>query len=1191
MQLTRLEIKGFKSFGEKAVIHFDKGITGIVGPNGCGKSNVVDAMRWVLGEQRTKNLRSDKMENIIFNGTKHRKPLQMAEVSLTFDNNKNLLPTEYSQVTIARRYYRTGDSEYLLNNVVCRLKDIHNLLMDKGIGSDNYAIIELKMVDEILNDTHNSRRGLFEEAAGISKFKAQKKETFKKLKDTDQDLSRIEDLLFEIEKNLKSLERQAKQAQKYDQTKTEYKKISLDYARKSVSQKVKKFTSLQEKIQFESKEKENLSTQIQAKNHEVEQQKINIQKTETLLFSRQKTLNQQTAKIKEFENEQKLKAERQGFLHEKKQTLELQLAHEKNIIESSESELESLEIQLNSVQKILSQAFQNFDSEKKNLEKQKAISAEVRQQYHTIQERLKIQEKEAQHLKKTMESAQIQHNNARQESERIFTESESQQSHLQEFSGKLEDLRINLETKEFEAEELQVKEKRLQENIINTKTKIKQFKELRINLNRSLDALGNEYKLLKSVIDNLEGFPEAIKFLKKNKAWNYDIPLLSDVLTCEEKYRPALENILQKYLNYYIVQTEKEALEGLQILDKNDKGKAGFFVLEDMLETEKITLPKIENTIRLTEIIEFESDYKNLIYSLLNDIFILKNFESGQDFEFLKNEKNYQTSFTFVTLDGKIIRQNSELFGGSVGSFEGKKIGRISRLKNLAFEIENIEKKIQKIDGNILQNESEIERLKSESYQAEIRETEHFVSTLKQQIVSVRSRKEQLTEIVQKQDERHQEIQEKIYEFKEILAEKSPKLAQIKTEINELREKTESLEIQLEEAEETKELASKAYHEQNILMLQKQNQAEGLNKETDYKKKNLEGSKKRIEKLTLDLQMIGNQLDNSENNIENSGEILQKLKHEREQIKAGVNETEKEFYALRGQITAAEKWISETRQKRENTEQILQNLHHQANELRIEMLSTQERLAVEFEEDLDALLENTEMAFSAFSEEDLKVKMQTLKQNLQKFGQINLAAPEAYQEIKGRYDFIDAQKQDLVNAKNSLLQTIEETDKTAQENFMNAFHQIRTNFIHVFRSLFSEEDSCDLILAEPENPLESKLDIIARPKGKKPLTINQLSGGEKTLTAISLLFAIYLLRPAPFCIFDEVDAPLDDANIDKFNRIIKKFSTDSQFIIVTHNKRTMAQTDVVYGVTMPASDYGVSRVLPVDLRDMGKHHL
>ena len=321
MQLTKLEIKGFKSFGDKVVINFDEGITGIVGPNGCGKSNVVDAIRWVLGEQKTRMLRSEKMENIIFNGTKKRKPTQLAEVSLSFKNTKNLLPTEYTEVTITRRYYRSGESEYLLNGVSCRLKDINNLFMDTGIASNSYAIIELRMVDNLLNDKDDSRRDLFEEAAGISKFKKRKKETLRKLKDTDDDLDRVEDLLFEIEKNLKSLEKQARQAEKYYKLKEEYKVDSVQLARRAVSEKTDSFKKLEEEIKQEGDRKIEIGQLVATQEASMEKGKTDLITKEKLLASRQKTLNEHVNKIRQFESDRKIKNERLTFLEDKSDNL------------------------------------------------------------------------------------------------------------------------------------------------------------------------------------------------------------------------------------------------------------------------------------------------------------------------------------------------------------------------------------------------------------------------------------------------------------------------------------------------------------------------------------------------------------------------------------------------------------------------------------------------------------------------------------------------------------------------------------------------------------------------------------------------------------------------------------------------------------------------------------------------------
>ena len=342
MQLTKLEIKVFKSFGDKVIINFDEGITGIVGPNGCGKSNVVDSIRWVLGEQKTRMLRSEKMENIIFNGTKKRKPTQLAEVSLSFKNTKNLLPTEYTEVTITRRYYRTGESEYLLNGVTCRLKDITNLFMDTGIASNSYAIIELKMVDDILNDKDNSRRALFEEAAGISKFKTRKKETLRKLKDTDDDLDRVEDLLFEIEKNLRSLEKQARQAERHYKLKEEYKDVSIRYARVSVSDKTDAFKRVEKSIRQENDKKLEITKMIAEQEAVIEKGKTDLITKEKLLSSRQRTLNEHVNKIRQFESDRKIKNERLSFLEDKSDNLREALESDRKSNERAAFSLESL---------------------------------------------------------------------------------------------------------------------------------------------------------------------------------------------------------------------------------------------------------------------------------------------------------------------------------------------------------------------------------------------------------------------------------------------------------------------------------------------------------------------------------------------------------------------------------------------------------------------------------------------------------------------------------------------------------------------------------------------------------------------------------------------------------------------------------------------------------------------------------
>ncbi|MEM7299213.1 MAG: AAA family ATPase, partial [Bacteroidota bacterium] len=534
MQLTKLEIKGFKSFADRVVINFDDGITGIVGPNGCGKSNVVDSIRWVLGEQKSRVLRSDKMENVIFNGTKSRKPTQLAEVSLTFDNTKNLIPTEYAQVTITRRYYRSGESEYLLNGVTCRLKDITNLFLDTGIASNSYAIIELKMVDDILNDKDNSRRSLFEEAAGISKFKIRKKETLKKLSDTDADLERVEDLLFEIEKNLKSLERQASQAKKYYELKDEYKNSSIALAKKAMNNQQEHFDTIQSNIQEENDKRLALNTLVTEKESAIEQAKADLINKEKLLSSRQKSLNEHVSRIRQYESDKKIKNERQKFLHDKIESLKEQISQDKQSSERSAVSLEGLRTEAKEVEKDVTSILSTVEKLKQEYETQKALTTESQEKLSSLNKYYTEKKDHQFQLSKEIEIKDIQLKSMLAELSKTSEDSSQQSANLEEFKKRLQEIAEEKEVIQEKHDSLKSIEEGIIQKIEETEEKLASSREELSTINRKLDAKQNEFNLTKSLVDNLEGFPEAIKFLKKNSQWK-DAPLLSDIISCPEE--------------------------------------------------------------------------------------------------------------------------------------------------------------------------------------------------------------------------------------------------------------------------------------------------------------------------------------------------------------------------------------------------------------------------------------------------------------------------------------------------------------------------------------------------------------------------------------------------------------------------------------------------------------------------------
>jgi len=1175
MQLTKLEIKGFKSFADKVTINFDEGITGVVGPNGCGKSNVVDAIRWVLGEQKIKTLRSEKMENIIFNGTKKRKPTQLAEVSLSFDNTRNLLPTEYSQITITRRYYRSGESEYQLNGVTCRLKDITNLFLDTGIGSDSYAIIELKMVDDLLNDKDNSRRNLFEEAAGVSKFKIRKKQTLKKLSDADADLERVEDLLFEIEKNLKSLEKQARQAERYFKLKEDYKSLSIQLATKSASKHQERFESLNKQISSENDHKLGLNTEQSKLESALQKAKSVLIDFEKKLAEEQRKLNEQVSSIRRFENEKQIKNERLRYLNDKGDSLNQQIEQDKQSRERSDVSIRGLNQEKERISNDLVAFEQKVKTLQLSYEKQKKKVTDLQGELQQTSEAFRSKKDKLHEIEKDYKIKEIQIHTLQQELDNASSDTSEKSASLDAFDQKITEIAGDIESKNQQLGKLKQQEEKLNQRIEATESTIEMIRDELVEQSRILDARQNEYNLTKSLVENLEGFPEAIKFLKKKAEWGRKAPLLSDIITCDEDYRITIENYLEPFMNYYIVETESQAFQAINLLNEAAKGKANFFILDSFKEYHPSTGKIFDNATSATEIVEYEHKYRNLVGHILDEVYIVDG-----DYANIPNDH----TAVFITKNAKVTKKAHTLSGGSVGLFEGKRIGRAKNLEKLQKEIKSLDKKIFKVKQSLEAKQKELINLKEETKRPRIEFLQNEIYRINEEYVSYRTKKDQFTQLIHSNRNKKEDITKKIEELTQEYQQLKPLAESEATVLSDLEQKTKICNEKLVRENEDLSGKSAAYNEGNLSYHQKKNHLSQIESELSFKHSALEQSEKRVQEnqklLESNQQEIEQLLESAE---VNEGELLE-MYQQKEQFEKSVNEAEKEYYNCRGEIDTLETSGREIQRSREQSDMLVMELQNKLNETKIELNAVKERVSVEFNIDLDTFSMASDDEDPEIPEDELRGKVLKIREKLDRMGPVNPMAMEAYDEIKERHEFIIEQKEDLLNAKASLLTTIEEIDTVARETFLGAFNNIKANFIHVFRSLFTEEDDCDLSLLDPENPLESPIEIIAKPKGKRPLTINQLSGGEKTLTATSLLFAIYLLKPAPFCIFDEVDAPLDDANIDKFNRIIRKFSEESQFIIVTHNKRTMASTDIIYGITM--IEQGISRVVPVDLREL-----
>jgi chromosome segregation protein len=1184
MQLTRLEIKGFKSFGDKITINFNEGITAIVGPNGCGKSNVVDAIRWVLGEQSTRMLRSEKMDNVIFNGTKSRKAANLAEVSLTFDNTKNILPTDFSQVTLTRRLFRTGESEYRLNDVQCRLKDITDLFLDTGIGADSYSIIELKMIDEIITNKEGSRRNLFEEASGISKYKLRKKQTFSKLKDTEADLERVEDLLFEIEKNLKTLENQAKKTERYYRLKEQYKMLSVMLASFRIVSFTESLSRIEDQEQKHRGEKSGIVTRIDTLEAFLQQQKLDSLTKEKNLSVQQKATNEYVGKIRAYESEKKIKNEQLKFQQDKEARLTGELERDKsqlnhvlyNIKRLSEEKaqedenLQSVQLKVADLKAAVDELKERQTLGRNELNEQNSISTRLQNQVYKAEKDLDI--------------LQIQQQALEQEGQRNMEDATNKEAELSHFNEVVAGLDLRVESAGLEYRQVVEFENNLQEQIKTVGEELKTLQESIIREGRKLDAKQNEYNLTKSMVDSLEGFPESIRFLKKNTDWSKNAPLFSDILFCREEYRVAIENYLEPMMNHYVVDTYNEAIRGINLLSNATRGRAQFFVLDNFKGTDLKVSPLTSGgdldragAIPALNVVEVDKYYQPLCDHLLRNVYLIDdNNESAL------NNAGLPEGVVLIGKSGKFNKSKYTMAGGSVGLFEGKRIGRAKNLEALLKVIKLIDIELTDFKSRFDELESRLSALRSSAKGAEIKQKEQALNQLNTELITVKTRQEQYQTFIENSLNRKEDIANKIESIKVEKLTLKPQLEELKTQKQIQADLLIDRQEAFNELNEYVSVQSNSYNQENIRFHQQQNKVSGLIKDLEYRETQQESLDARIKQNSGELEKVKIAIQENLHQADNSDEDLLGMYVQKEALEKATQQAEQEYYEWRGKIAESENEITALRRKKDNAETIENELKDQRNNLKLELNALKERLSVEFNVDINDLPE-TKPA-EGENEDDIREKTEKLKKQLDDFGAINPLAVEAYNEMNERYTFIQAQKKDLSDAKASLLATIKEIDDTAREKFMSSFTAVRENFIRVFRSLFNEEDSCDLILSDPENPLESDIDIIAKPKGKRPLSINQLSGGEKTLTATAILFSLYLLKPAPFCIFDEVDAPLDDTNIDKFNNIIREFSSESQFIIISHNKRTIASTDIIYGVTMV--EQGISRVVPVDLREL-----
>ncbi len=1174
MYLSKLEIIGFKSFAQKVNLTFDSGISAIVGPNGCGKTNIVDAIRWVLGEQRYSALRSEKMEDVIFNGTKNRKPLGMAEASLVIENNKGILPSEYTQVTIGRRVYRSGESEYLLNKVPCRLKDILDLFMDTGMGADAYSVIELKMVETILSDKTDERRRLFEEAAGVTKYKHRRKAAYRKLEAVQADLVRVNDIVAEVQKAVNSLERQAKKAEQYNDVKTKLRSFEIDLMERDYSQLVARLQPLEQKLQEMSSSKQQIDVDLSQEESRFEELRGSMSDVERRLAEAQRDASLHMEKVNRIEQKTLVAGEQTKALHNnivRYEAEQNELRTEKTRLEELvivlEQKLMSLGVKQGEMESDLVQrrteladASQRLETKKSGL---KSLNDRTIELVHVSAEKQRDQDK----LKSRIENLQGRAVRAEEENHAYEQELSRLAREIESLTAEDKQLRRSFSEAEVKYYDAERSRKELQE-------KLEGLQREELDVLGELQSRTSRIDFLKSLIESREGFSDSIRFLSTSDKWGKSSATLTvaDAVHADERYAAAIESALGEYASLIVVDTMDDADRGIALLKEEAKGKATFVCLDRLPSVQSEYMLPQETGVHgwAMDLAKFDSAYKPLFAFLLDRVLIVEDAATAR-----KISSTY-AGIRCVTCEGESSTSVGVRRGGSKRQNEGSAIGRQNLIEGLQVEARTFNARLESLKFMREELQSQIDAMELKSFSDSVKNIEREMNGVEMHIAQLEFERKRANDVIAKNAEESETLKNDIRELQAAVAIAAPELERVLSEKTGI-EQTIAAAIQERDAFEADfAQRSKLVQDLEIQAVQLKGSLQNAENEFLRSKESITSIRASLEKRAADIQHAREGIQTIGSSAQEDTALLAQLMADLYLLDARKSNVEQENVHVREEMHRIQLKIRDERRTHDEALSVVHDLELKIAELKAKIEHLKERAFTEFELSLE-LKTYPEDEFVDFAA--LRDEIQHFRDKIKSLGNINFAAFEEYTQEKERYEFLSTQRDDLIEAEKTLLATIDEINTTAQNKFLETFEKIRVNFIETFKSLFDPGDECDLKLEEEVDPLEARIDIIAKPRGKRPTSIDLLSGGEKTLTATALLFAIYLVKPSPFCILDEVDAPLDDANVDRFTRIIRKFSDNTQFIVVTHNKRTMEAANALYGVTM--EEEGVSKLVTV----------
>ena len=1186
MYLKRLDLQGFKSFPEKVKLDFNKGITAVVGPNGSGKSNISDSVRWVLGEQKAKTLRGDKMEDIIFAGTESRKPLGFAEVSITIDNNDGKMPIEYTEVTVTRRVYRSGESEYLINGTNCRLKDVHELFMDTGIGREGYSIIGQGKIDEILSSKSDDRRRLFEEAIGIVKFKNRRQETYMRLEKEQKNLERAEDIISELESQIEPLEEQSETAKKYLVLKEKLKECDINifkFERNSIEKEIDEIgdkltiygESVKEKEEYGESVREKIhalkslydeyNESIQNINDDIAEKRGHLEKLESTI----KLIEEQIVhSLSNIERAKSDKAKAYETITKNKDSIDMEkskiTAYEINL-KANNDRLSSLEAEFSKLSSVLSENESIIEENKSEMIEKIRISTELKGDISRAE---------------SMDS-QYARRKEQLDNEKAYIESQ------------IRDSEIHIEALKKHIEINGQKHKEIEEKISNLDMKRKNF----INNNDIIKAMlstkereYNEKNSRLSILSDMEkehdGFYKSVKSILKlssqgDRRFKGVMGAVGEIFSVDKKYETAIEIALGGALQNIVTDNEESAKISIEYLKRNNLGRATFLPISAVkgkdIGSDKNRILSEKGIIGTADsIVKYDSMYDGIAKFLLGRVIVAENLNYAVDFS-----KKYRYAYKVVTLDGDTVGVGGAMTGGSVSKKASGIFSRSREIAELKEYIENFKKELDEIRNKLLSGEKSIEKISND------------ISNMNISLREISLKNENAENDILRTKKSLEEKKEKLnlYIVEEKQLDEQSSFA--KTDLEKAKEKLEETENDIKRIEE---ILSKY---QTNVESEKTHQSDLLNEITDIKINisNIEQSRRNsyetIKRIELDISEL-------EKDIKLFDSDSHKLNTDIENRREDIKKTEESIGITKKNIEVLQNRLSETVEKRKSSQEQSEKLEEEIRDcsdyiaklkndsVRIEarrekLFEDRDRISRDIRDEYDIMPEEISKDTENLpSVDSIKKDAYNLKVEIKNLGSVNVDAIERYKEVKERYTFLCTQRDDIIEAEEKLQGIIAELTTLMENQFREQFEIISKNFNETFREMFGGGKAY-LKLSDESDVLSSGIEIIAQPPGKNLQNMMLLSGGERALTAISILFSILKMKPSPFCILDEIEAALDDANVKRYANYLRKFSGETQFIVITHRKGTMESADVMYGITM--QEKGVSKLISVDFAD------